>query len=63
MNGVFSENFIRIDTDDGVAGVMILQNRRGDIINLKDNTNQVEIRTKEEAEELIKLIQDGMKRL
>lgn len=58
--GVFSENFVRIDTDDGVAGVMILKRRKGEIIDLSDRNNSIEIRSKEEAEEIIKLIQEGM---
>lgn len=62
-NGVFTENFVRIDTDDGVAGVMILKNRKGDTIDFMDHTNEMKIVSKSEAEELITLIQDGMNKL
>lgn len=62
-NGVFTENFVRIDTDDGVAGLMIIKNRRGDNIDFSDRMSQIEVRTTGEAEELIALIRDGMKNL
>lgn len=62
-NGVFTENFIRIDTDDGVAGVMVLKRRKGDNIDFSDETNQIKIMTKSEAEELIQIIKQGMNRL
>ena len=62
-NGVFTENFVRIDTDDGVAGVMVLKRRKGDNIDFSDETNQIKIMTKSEAEELIQIIKEGMSRL
>lgn len=62
-NGVFTENFVRIDTDDGVAGVMLLKRRTGDQIDLHDKTSELKITTKSEAEELIQLIQSGMSKL
>lgn len=62
-NGVFTENFVRVDTNDGVAGVMKIKRRKGDTIDFLDKMNQLEIETKSEAEELIKLIKDGMSKL
>ena len=61
--GAFNEHFVRTDTDDGVAGIMMLQRRKGDYIDLADRSGQLKITTKSEAEELIQLIQEGMKRL
>lgn len=61
--GVFTENFVRIDTDDGVAGVMLLKRREGDQIDLQDKTSELKITTKSEAEELIQLIQNGINKL
>ena len=59
--GVFTDNFVRIDTDDGVSGVMILKRKDGNLIDLsKDKSKQIKLNTKEEAKELIKLIEDGM---
>lgn len=62
-NGVFTENFVRIDTDDGVAGVILLRKRKGDVIDFNESSNELKIETKQEAIELIKLIQEGMNRL
>ena len=61
--GAFSNHFVRTDTDDGVAGTMILQRRKGNTIDLADRTGQLEITTKSEAKDLIRLIQEGMGRL
>ena len=59
--GVFTDNFVRIDTNDGVSGVMILKRKDGNLIDLsKDKSKQIKLNTKEEAKELIKLIEDGM---
>lgn len=61
--GSFNEHFVRTDTDDGVAGIMVLQRRKDDTIDLADRSGQLKITTKSEAEGLIKLIQEGMERL
>ena len=61
--GSFNEHFVRTDTDDGVAAIMVLQRRKDDTIDLADRSGQLKITTKSEAEGLIKLIQEGMERL
>jgi hypothetical protein len=58
--GVFTENFVRIDTEDGVAGTIILKKRIGDKIDFSDRMNQISITCESEARELIKLVQDGI---
>jgi len=59
VTGVFSERFMRIETDDGV-GQQIIINRKphDDIIDL--NVRQLVINDESEARELIKLIEDGI---
>ena len=57
--GVFTDNFVRIDTNDGVSGLMVIRRNDGLSIDLRNSSKQIEIRDKEEAEELIKLIEEG----
>lgn len=57
--GVFTDNFVRIDTHDGVSGVMVIKRKDASSIDLTESSKQIEIRDKSEAEELIKLIEEG----
>jgi len=57
-NGTFSENFVRINTDDGVAGQIVINRISGDTIDL--NNRQLVINDESEAREVIRLIEDGI---
>lgn len=61
VKGVFTDSFTRIDTNDGVGGVMIIKNRKGDTIDFSDKLNQITITNKDEAKEVIELINEGLK--
>ena len=61
--GVFTENFVRIDTNDTVAGVMLIKRRKGETIDFQDESSDLQILSKQEALELIRLIQEGMDKL
>jgi len=57
-NGIFSENFVRINIDDGVAGQIAINRILDDTIDL--NVRQLVINDEFEAKEVIKLIEDGI---
>jgi len=57
-NGTFSDNFVRINIDDGVAGQIIINCISGDTIDL--NVKQLIINDESEAREVIRLIEDGI---
>ena len=57
-NGIFSEKFVRINIDDGVAGQIAINRILDDTIDL--NVRQLVINDEFEAKEVIKLIEDGI---
>lgn len=56
MKGAFSENFVRIDTD-----IVTLKRRDEDLIDVTSQENVLAVTSKEEAKELIRLLNEGMK--
>ena len=58
MRGAFSENFVRIDTD-----IVTLKRRDLEMIDFTDIENSFNVTSKEEAKEIIRLLQEGMKYL
>ena len=57
-NGTFLDYFVRINTDDGVGGQIIINRISGDTIDL--NIRQLVINDESEAREVIRLIEDGI---
>jgi len=58
-NGVFLNNFVRINTNDGVSGQIIINRISEDnVIDL--NSHQLIINDASEAKEVIKLIEDAI---
>jgi len=57
-NGTFSDYFVRINTDDGVAGQIIINRISGYTIDL--NVRQFVINDESEAREVIRLIENGI---
>lgn len=58
MRGAFSENFVRIDTE-----IVALKRRDEDLIDVTSQENVLSVTTKEEAKEIIRLLQEGLKYL
>lgn len=58
MKGAFSENFVRIDSE-----VVVLKRRDEDLIDVTSAENVLSVTTKDEAKEVIRLLQEGMKYL
>ncbi|BDH62285.1 hypothetical protein MTP04_24150 [Lysinibacillus sp. PLM2] len=58
MKGAFSENFVRIDTD-----VISLKRRDESVIDFTNLDNLLKIKTKNEAKEVVRLLQESMKYL
>lgn len=56
VKGAFTDNFVRIDTD-----IVIIKRHDEEMIDFTVDEKALNVKTKEEAREIIRLLQEGMK--